>query len=171
MVGIPQAYFEEGIGKAISNGDELVNAAKLLFDKGIYSPSVFLAYQGIEEYGKAMLLIDDMQKETIEISQYRWNKLYRSHNKKLARVRKAIEEYLYKETEYTEGKEIPVEEIVRASTEWAFLDKTRNMYVNWDFKKNSWVSPQDVLDLKIDASGVLIFASNTKMALKIILEK
>ena len=172
MAGIPQAYFQEGIERSIINGDELINAAKLLYDKGSYPSSVFIAYQGIEEYGKAMLLIDDMQKEIIEISKNKWENLYRSHKKKLARIRRAIEEDLYEKMDRSEERtRTPLQEVIRVSTEWAFSDKIRNMYVNWDFEKGSWISPQDVKDSRTDAMSLLFFARNTKMALEIILEK
>ena len=172
MAGIPQANFLEGIARSIINGDELINAAKLLYDDESYPSSVFIAYQGIEEYGKAILLIDDMEKEIIEISKNRWDNLYCSHKKKLARIRKAIEEHLYEKMERSEERaRIPLREVIKVSTEFAFSDKIRNMYVNWDFEKGSWVSPQDVIDSRIDAMSLIFFARNTKMALEIILEK
>jgi AbiV family abortive infection protein len=57
---IPEANFREGLEKSIKNGDSLVSVSKFLFELEKYQYSVYYSYMGMEEYGKALLFLDDI---------------------------------------------------------------------------------------------------------------
>ncbi len=61
--GILCYYFSEGLKRTIINGDSLIDASKILQEAEQFPYSIYLAYQGIEEYGKALLLLKDISRE------------------------------------------------------------------------------------------------------------
>ena len=157
----------------------MIDVATSLFGYGRYTFSIFLAYNGVEEYGKALLLMDEIRAGKNSISKSRWKNIYENHKRKIKRVQKALHEKVYRFVEYKAtismyggkiGEEIPEEQTIKDLTDLHFEDKLRSIYVNIQISPSralSWKTPQDHLtDSKIRAKMFLNWIEYIKLAVQ-----
>ena len=107
-MSIDKQYFSEGITKSQKHSDSLGIAARALYNIGHYRASINLAYQAIEECGKALLLKNDILDNKESISNSRWDKNYKDHKRKnnshIGSPGHGIKKgEKYKQTEYSQG--------------------------------------------------------------------
>lgn len=177
--GILFYYFSEGLKRTIINGDALIDASKILQEAEQFPYSIYLAYQGIEEYGKALLLLKDISRDVKEISPKRWRRVYWSHEKKMREVRRAINEKLFDIREISmpdpdTGVLVSSEETLEYLIDIAIKEKAKNIYVDWDFDAHRWSSPLKIYSAqyaKMSSASVLVTARNARMALDIVLKE
>lgn len=146
-------------------------------DKNHYPACTFLAIQASEEYGKALLLVDEIVSGSPYISRTRWRQIYCSHEEKLKRARKGIQDKVYKITNYKAtismngriGEEIPEEETIEDLSKFTLKSKIESLYVDYGIigGTDRWRSPQDDVEIigEIDAKGAISLAEYTRLAL------
>ncbi|MEI9978267.1 MAG: AbiV family abortive infection protein [Edaphobacter sp.] len=126
---------------AHNNAIDLINEAELLFDHGRYCRAYALAFTALEEISKSQLAADVY---TELITKEAFQKIYRDHREKIARMAWATEDakrYLSEpDGEYLE---------VEAPT---FPSRNDSMYVN--LKDDKVISPSDVIG-RDDAQGII----------------
>ncbi len=177
--GILSYYFSEGLKRAIINGDSLIDASRILQKAEKFPYSIYLAYQGIEEYGKALLFLKDMSQEVKEISQKKWRTVYCSHETKMREVRRAISEKVYDVREISmpdpdTSELLTSEETMEHLIDFAIKEKAKNIYVDWDFDAYRWSSPLKIFSAsyaRMSSASVLVTARNARMALDIVLKE
>jgi len=148
--------YDRGLTLSEENAKRLIDDAKILFEEKRYLSAVYLAVQGIEEIGKALLFLK-YKREQKKITKSQWERVFMNHVKKLGEVQKAINEHCTK-ISFHEGvgkskkyysKEKSQKMIVGALK----LDKEKFAYVDYDFLKQKWSTPMK-LDM-IDFEGVV----------------
>lgn len=126
---------------AHNNAIDLINEAEILFEHGRYSRAYALAFTALEEISKSQLAADV---HTELITKEAFQKIYRDHREKIARMAWATEDakrYL----SAPDGEYLEVE----APT---FPSRNDSMYVN--LKDDQVISPSDVIG-RDDAQGII----------------
>jgi AbiV family abortive infection protein len=126
---------------AHNNAIELIQEAEILFERGRYCRAYALAFTALEEISKSQLAADVF---TGLISRETFQKAYRDHREKIARMAWATEDakhYL----SAPDGEYLEVEPPT-------FPSRNDSMYVN--LKDDKIISPSDVID-RHDAEGII----------------
>ena len=71
--------FREGLDKTLAHAESLVTASIAMKNIGHYRPSINLAYQAMEEFGKVLLLKQEIIAGNEEISESRFDHVYKDH--------------------------------------------------------------------------------------------
>ena len=86
---------DKGITFSIENARRIINDAKMLFEANRYSSALYLAIQGIEEIGKALLFLK-YKRDQGSITKSQWDKIFCCHTEKLRAVQEAITKHCVK---------------------------------------------------------------------------
>lgn len=156
----PISDYDKGIMLSKENAERLIEDARMLFEAKKYSSAFYLAVQGIEEIGKALLFLR-YEREQKKITKSQWERVFMNHVKKLEEVQKAINKHCTK-IRFSEGvgksKKYYSEEKVQKMIVGALkLDKEKFAYVEYDFHRQKWFTPlkPDVIDLEGVAKAIV----------------
>jgi AbiV family abortive infection protein len=153
-VYFPLIDYNKGIMLSKENAKRLIDDAKMLFEAKKYPSAFYLAIQGIEEIGKALLFLK-YKREQKKITESQWEKVFMNHEKKLGEVYRAISKHCVKIRVF-EGwggnfkKYFPEDEVQKMLVGALKLDKEKFAYVEYDFRKQKWFTPlkPDLVDLE-----------------------
>ena len=146
---LPLRDYEKGMTLSEENAKRLIDDAKILFREKRYPSALYLAVQGIEEIGKALLFLRSRRQKK-GITKCQWKKEFCDHPRKLEEVEKAIARHVRK-IESWEGfgpdleamRKIPEDEFQKDFVKWLKQDKDRLAYVDYDFTRIEFSSPCD----------------------------
>lgn len=149
----PISDYDKGVTLSKENAERLIEDAKMLFEAKKYSSAFYLAVQGIEEIGKALLFLR-YKREQKKITKSQWEKVFMNHVTKLEEVQEAINKHATK-TRFFEGfgkskKYLPEEKVQKMIVGAIKLDKEKFAYVEYDFHRQKWLTPlkPEVIDLE-----------------------
>lgn len=151
--------YDKGIRLSKENAERLIEDAKMLFESKKYPSAFYLAVIGIEEIGKALLLLK-YKKEQKEITKTQWKNVFCFHQEKLRIVEKAITQHIRKtKAQYGFGEnamrgisegEVSNIDVSNMIVEGLKQDKDAFLYVGYDFSRSVWSTPlkPDLFNLK-----------------------
>lgn len=148
-IHLPLRDYEKGTTLSEENARRLIEDARRLFKEERYPSALYLAVQGIEEIGKALLFLQ-YKREKKDITKCEWDRVFCNHPRKLEEVEKAIARHVRKIKSWEgfganlkEIREIPEDEFQKDFARWLKRDKDRLAYVNYDFTRIKWSTPCD----------------------------
>ena len=152
----PILDYDKGLMLSEENARRLIEDAKILFEKKRYPSASYLAIQGIEEVGKALLFLR-YKREQKKITKSQWEKVFGQHEPKLNEVQKAITKHVGK-VRISEGfgtakKYWSDDRVQKWTVGWLRRDKDDFAYVGYDFQNQKWLNPSK--PDKIDYEGVV----------------
>ena len=149
----PISNYDKGITLSKENAERLFENAKMLFEAKKYSSASYLALQGIEEIGKALLFLE-YKREKKKITKSQWEKVFKDHTKKLEKVLEAITKHCTK-IRVSEGfgkskKYLPENKVLKMMRRGLMQDKDEFAYIDYDFHRQKWLTPlkPDFIDLE-----------------------
>ncbi len=145
MLYIRRSEFEEGIRKAYRNAVDFIECAEILRDQKKLNAAVALAIHAREELGKAIKLLDEIDRGSPRITEEKWEKKYTDHKSKLVAANIAVQKYTgYKRFEW-DGRKWKTKGEGDAAKEFADFDlehRERSYYVDYDFRGGKgWQTP------------------------------
>jgi len=148
--------YDKGLTLSEENARRLIDDAKILFEKKRYSSASYLAIQGMEEVGKALLLLR-YKREKKEITKSQWKNVFCQHKLKLDEVQKAITKHVGKFRVFegfgTAKKYWSDDRVQEWLVKALKREKDDFAYVDYDFQNQKWLIP--FKPDKIDFEGVV----------------
>jgi len=173
-MALKKENLREGLEKTLTHAESLVTTSIAMKNIGHYRASINLAYQAMEEFGKVLLLKQEIIAGNEEISESRWGNVYKDHPRKLREVEKAIHKHIrqYHGFKQKNGRMVRTsdEESLEEITRMHLDTKFSNQYVNWDYEKGTWDSPLDrpeIVDIKSYAESILATMEMAQQAVDI----
>jgi AbiV family abortive infection protein len=169
----PLTEYDDGIELSEENAKRLIEDSKILLENKRHHSAVYLAIQGIEEIGKALLFLK-YKREQKKITKTQWEKVFCKHERKISEVQEKISKHLTtvkvyegfgKSRKYLSDKrvhEILVKGLKRNKEDFA--------YVNYDFTKQKMTAPTNLKIADFEAFTKSIVIGYTQKAI-IVLEK
>jgi AbiV family abortive infection protein len=169
----PLTKYDKGLRLSEENARRLIEDSQILLKNRRHHSAVYLAIQGIEEVGKALLFLK-YKKDQKKITKTQWEKVFCDHKRKISEVQEKISRHLTtvkvyegfgKSRKYLSDKrvhEMLVNGLKRNKEDFA--------YVNYDFEKQKMTIPTKLEIAEFEAFTKSIIIGYTKKAI-IALEK
>lgn len=167
---IPQARFEEGIKHCEINAFTAFREADKSLSQGDFRQAYLFGILALEETGKAGFLLEKMGQHQITINEWGDRATFLSHTAKIEKAKDIHRQDLvdFFEKEFPALRGIKPEIIGWSEKElkelWIYRNKV--LFVDYNFEKGEWASPQDIPDLEDRARVVLEKAQSAFLALE-----
>lgn len=146
-----------------------IEVEKLISQKS-FRQAYFFGILSLEETGKAGFLLENMDRPCITKEEWRNRETFMSHVAKIAKAKNVLEQDVIDSfhNQFPRFQEVEFGILGWSEEELKQLWENRNriLFVNYNFDKSEWESPQDISDLEQQAMEVIAKAHSAFLALE-----
>jgi len=140
----PLTNYDEGVKLSEDNARRLIEDPKILLKNERHHSAVYLAIQGIEEIGKALLFLK-YKKDQKEITKTQWEKVFCDHRRKIREVQEKITKHIGTVNVYEKFGDSKIywsnERVHEMLVNGLKRNKEDFAYLNYDFSKQRMTIP------------------------------